>query len=141
MIVDEYPSEMDKEEIEEHKRLSRLYFSLTEDERRFVVAQWDSQHGLEAWQERLRKKEIRPKAQNRRVVAGIVAVLLLFGLAMHYFQKYEEGQHAIKTLKYMRARAPEHEGLHKGLDWIDAEMEAARQALWDMEWDYLYEYH
>lgn len=52
----------------EFQRLDQLYSTLTDQERQFVVTQWDFQHGLENWQERPRKKEQLPRIRARQSI-------------------------------------------------------------------------
>ena len=94
-------------EMREHRRLARLYEGLTEEERRFVVVQWEEKHCFE-------KNENRLRGQRRQTLAALFAAILLLGLAVHFLPKYAAGQDAVSKLEYIYARAEEHSGLAQG---------------------------
>ena len=103
-------------------RLLLLYGTLAADERAWIVAQWDHQHGLESWQERLRKKEERPQLMRRYKIYACVASLLALCAFGWHWNRYEHARSAQRTLEYIYGRAPEYPPLHAGLKWIDSEL-------------------
>ena len=65
-----------------------------------------------------------------------LALVLLFGLAIHFISKYKQGQYAINKLDYIYDRAYENKNLQQGLKWIDQEIEA----IWDLLYEQDYRY-
>jgi heme-degrading monooxygenase HmoA len=130
-----YPPEMSKEDIKEYERLTRLYYSFSDEERRFIVTEWDSQNGLENWQTRLERKNNKSKIERRNTVIGIIIVILVFGLLFYFVPKYNEGQYAKKKLNYIYEVAKENVNLKRYLKAIDQELDDLR-ALVDEFYDY-----
>ena len=78
--------EFDRETIEDMERQNRLYCSLSEEDRRYIVARWDEENELEGWHERLQKKKNRPM-RVRQIATYIffgVIVLLAIGIYIGY---------------------------------------------------------
>ena len=121
-----YPPEMSKEDIKEHERLTRLYYSFSDEEHRFIVAQWDSQNGLEDWQTRLERKNNKSKIERRNTVIGVIIVVLVFGLLFYFVPKYDEGQYAKKKLEYIYEIAEDNISLKRYLKAIDQELDDLR---------------
>jgi len=83
------------EDIKEFKRLSNLYYSLSEEEKRYIVTQWDNENGLKCWQERLEEKETKPqkdKRRNRLMTIGVIALLIIGFFAGEQYWRLT-GQH------------------------------------------------
>ena len=119
-------------EFEDLSHYSKLYEGLSENERRFIVSQWDGAMGLESWQERLRKLEERRERQRRWNRPGLIAlqvmtvVFILAGVFL-FWKDYSNARDARKTLDYIYSRAPENESLAAGLKWVDEEMAWVRE--------------
>ena len=129
--MDGFPPEVTEDDLKEHYRLCKLYRNLTGDERRFIVSQWDEQHGLEDWNSRLEKKEKQEANRKKRAIFITLGIIIIFCVSSHFAQKYEEGQRAISHLDYIYKKADENPSLYKNLKWIEEELELIRAELYD----------
>jgi hypothetical protein len=120
------------EELREFERLSNLYHSLSEEEKRYIVFQWDNENGLKSWQERLIEKKAKPEKDKLKkiyITIGVI-VLLVMGFFIgesHWRSKgSNEGYMACRgNLEVAMREYPD--GLRKKVlaDFTDAEDEAA----------------
>lgn len=88
--------ECDRETIEDMERLNKLYCSLSEEDRRYVVARWDEENELEGWHERLEKKKNRPmhvKQIETYIFFGVI-VLSAIGIYIGYEIGWGKGRDA-----------------------------------------------
>lgn len=128
MLTNEgFPEEMTAEEIADFRHMSKVNASLTDDERGWVALQWELQHQVETWRDQIDRRDRRAHHALRSKIVGatitIVAVVLLLILATWGGDIYREGRYAKAKLDYIYDRAPEHQGLKAGLEWIDRELE------------------
>ncbi|MCK5012910.1 MAG: hypothetical protein KAS66_03755 [Candidatus Omnitrophica bacterium] len=124
-----YPPEISEQDIKEHKRLAQLYNSLSEEERRFVVAQWDSQNNFEDWRTRLQNKDKKVARDRRNTIIGLFAILIVFGLLFYFVPKYNEGRYSERKLEYIYKKAEESKSLKQNLREIDREIENIQDLL------------
>lgn len=129
---------MSGQDIKEHKRLTQLYNSLSEDECRFIVAQWDFQNNLEDWQTRLQNKDKKVIRDKRKVILGLCAILIIFVLLSYFIPRYDEGRYSKKKLEYIYEKAEENNGLRRNLQEIDQEIDDIQDLLIEDE-TYRYE--
>lgn len=129
---------MSEQDIKKHKRLTQLYNSLSEDECRFIVAQWDFQNNLEDWQTRLQNKDKKAVRDKRNAVIGISSLLIVFISLFYFIPKYNEGRYSKRKLKYIYKKAEENSSLRRSLQEIDQEIDDIQDLLSEEE-TYRYE--
>ncbi len=129
---------MPEQDIKEHKRLTQLYNSLSEEERRFIVAQWDFQNNLEDWQARLQNRDKKAIRDRIKVILGLFVILIIFVLLSYFIPRYDEGRYSKKKLEYIYKKAEENNGLRRSLQEIDQEIDDIQDLLIEEE-TYRYE--
>jgi hypothetical protein len=137
--TDEEPKEFNFSMIrrtdEEHKELQRLfnlYDSLSEEEKRHIVSQWDNDNGLKSGLDRLLEKERKPERDRQKkiyITIGVIALLVggFFAGEQHWYNK--GAREGYRSCEGNLANAIENypDGLRKKVlaDFKDAEDEAA----------------
>jgi hypothetical protein len=125
-------TDLTDEEHKEFERLFNLYNSLSEEEKRYIVSQWDDDNELKSCLERLIEKERKPEKDKQRriyITIGVIALLLMGFFGGESYWRSKGGHEGYMSCRGYLENAIENypDGLRKKVlnDFTDAEDEAA----------------